>query len=517
MTHSDDTSLLEVRNLTKTFGHTTALNSVDLRVMPGKTHALVGRNGAGKSTLVSMITGLAQPDSGEIFFNGQKAPPINQPEKWREHVACVYQKSTVIPGLSVAENLLINRQDFGNRWITWSRLHREAKAILDEWEIDVDVRAEAGSLDVESRQLMEIARSLSYGARFIILDEPTAMLDGKAIARLFERMRKLQAQGITFLFISHHLSEVYEICQEVSVYRDAKHIITASVDELDQRGLIEAMTGETYQQKQYQKRDISKAIIFATDKVSKAGRYHHIDLAIHKGEMVGIVGNGGCGKVGLAESIVGLISPDEGQFLLDDKGYQAGSVSAAIEAGIGFVPQDRHYEGFVPEMSIEENATMTILPKLSHYGFIDRKKRHQLANEWIAHLDVKTYGATQAVEGLSGGNQQKVVQARAMANQPKLLVMISPTAGVDIKSKETLLDYVKQNSEQEQTGVLIVSDELDDVRGCDRVIVLFHGQITHIFEQGWEDNMLIEAMEGLSSPNVEVEDLPDDQPIAVGL
>lgn len=497
-----DTPLVEVRHLTKTFGHTVALNDVNLRVLPGKTHALVGRNGAGKSTLVSMITGLAAPDSGEILFNGKPAPPLSQAGAWRQHVACVYQKSTIMPNMSVAENLLMNRQDFGSRFITWSRLYKEAQAILDEWEIEVDIRAEAGSLDVENRQLMEIARALSHGTRFIILDEPTAMLDGKAIARLFKRMQRLQAQGITFLFISHHLSEVYEICQEVTVYRDAKHIVTSAVSELDQQGLIEAMTGEAYQQVHYQSRHIDGDTVFKAQQVSKSGRYQSIDLSIKKGEMIGFAGNGGCGKVGLAESIVGLITPDSGQFLLDGSNYATGDVRAAIDAGIGFVPQDRHHEGFIPEMSIEENTTMTILPQLSHWGLIDRKTRQQLATEWIEHLDIKTYGPTQSVDGLSGGNQQKVVQARAMANQPKLLVMISPTAGVDIKSKATLLDYVKQSSEAHQTAVMIVSDELDDLRACDRVLVMFHGKITHIFQQGWEDNTLIEAMEGLSPPNI---------------
>ncbi|MGY0398728.1 MAG: sugar ABC transporter ATP-binding protein [Ostreibacterium sp.] len=502
MIHSQDKPLVEVRNVVKTFGHTIALNGVNLQVMPGKTHALVGRNGAGKSTLVSMVTGLAAPDSGKILFSDKPAPPLNKAEEWRKHVACVYQKSTIMPNMSVAENLLMNRQDFGKGWITWSKLYRNAQTILDEWEIEVNIRAEAGSLDVESRQLMEIARALSHGTRFIILDEPTAMLDGKAIARLFDRMRRLQSQGITFLFISHHLSEVYEICQEVTVYRDAKHMVTAAVSELDQHSLIEAMTGEVYRQKHYQSRNIDSDIVFTANKISKAGRYHDINLAVKKGEIIGFAGNGGCGKIGLAESIVGLLKPDDGLFTLDGEHYTSGDVRVAIDAGIGFVPQDRHHEGFISEMSIEENTTMTILPQLSHWGFLDRTTRYRLASEWIAHLEIKTYGARQSVDGLSGGNQQKVVQARAMANQPKLLVMISPTAGVDIKSKETLLDYVKQSSEKNQTAVLIISDELDDLRACDSVLVMFHGKITHKFKQGWEDNTFIEAMEGLSTPNI---------------
>lgn len=489
--------LVEVRNLTKRYGQTIALNGVKLAITAGRTHALVGRNGAGKSTLVSMLTGLNTPDEGEILFNGQPAPAVGDLPAWRQHVACVYQKSTIIPNLSVAENLLINRQNLGNRLISWREVYQKAQNILDQWDIPVNARTEAGDLDVENRQLMEIARSLSYGARFIILDEPTAMLDGRAIKRLFERMERLQQQGVTFLFISHHLSEVYDICQDVTVYRDAKHIITSSVDALDKKSLIEAMTGEKYTEKVYQPRPLSEHTVVKVQQLNLENHYQNIDFEIKKGEMLGLIGGGNCGKVAVAETLVGLRRADSGSILLSDKTYPPGSVKAALKAGIGFVPQDRHHQGLVPEMSVGENATLSILERLGTWGFINDHKQETLANQWIQDLDIKTYGADQPVSGLSGGNQQKVVQARAMANQPDFLIMISPTAGVDIKSKETLLDYVAKSSEQ-GTSVLIVSDELDDVRGCDRILVMYHGKITHEFPIGWKDQEVIEAIEGLS-------------------
>lgn len=498
---SDDVTqsvpLVEVKNLTKRFGQTVALNDVKLKIIAGRTHALVGRNGAGKSTLVSMLTGLNSPDEGEILFNGHPAPAVGNLPEWRKHVACVYQKSTIMPNLSVAENLLMNRQNLGKKWIDWSQVYRTAQNILDEWDIPVNARTEAGSLDVENRQLMEIARSLSHGARFIILDEPTAMLDGRAIKRLFERMERLQQQGVTFLFISHHLSEVYDICQDVTVYRDARHIITSSVENLDKKSLIEAMTGEKYTEKVYEIRPLSEKKVLEVQNLTMGHHYHNVSLDIREGEMVGLIGGGGCGKVEFAETLVGLQKADKGTILLKGSSYPAGSVKAALKAGIGFVPQDRHHQGLVPEMSVGENATLSILDRLGSFGFINERKRKQLVNQWIVDLDIKTYGAEQPVSGLSGGNQQKVVQARAMANHPDLLIMISPTAGVDIKSKETLLDYVAQSSEK-GTSVLIVSDELDDVRGCDRVLVMYHGEITHEFMVGWKDGEIIAAIEGLS-------------------
>ncbi len=231
-------------DITKRFGSTTALDHVDLVVRDGGAHALVGRNGAGKSTLVSIITGLQQPDSGEIKFRGEPAPPIHDRDAWRRLVACVYQKSTIIPSLTVAENLFLNRQQTNSLIINWKAMRAAAQSMVDEWGISVDVTTLASSLTVEQRQMVEIARALSFGARFVILDEPTAQLDAKGVARLFGRLRTLQSQGVSFLYISHHLEEIYEICETVTVFRDARHIVTAPVADLTSDELVAAMTGE---------------------------------------------------------------------------------------------------------------------------------------------------------------------------------------------------------------------------------------------------------------------------------
>src|ERR1700761_1845387 len=241
---SESVPVVEALQVTKRFGSTAALNDVSIRVMPGESHALVGRNGAGKSTLVSILTGLRMPDTGEVRFGGALAPSIADRDAWRERVACVYQHSTIIRDLTVAENLFINRQPERRGMIDWQAMRRDARELLDHWKIDVREDARAGDLSVEARQLVEIARALSYGARFIILDEPTAQLDGDEIKRLFRRIRELQTQGVTFLFISHHLQEVYEVCQTVTVFRDAKRVLTAPVADLPHDDLVHAMTGD---------------------------------------------------------------------------------------------------------------------------------------------------------------------------------------------------------------------------------------------------------------------------------
>ncbi len=511
--NNKDELLVEVRGISKSFGQTLALNDVNLKIKKGRTHALIGRNGAGKSTLVSIITGLVKPDSGELFFSGKEAPKFGDLASYKKHVACVYQYSTIMPNLSVAENLLINKQNLDSRFISWSKLYKQAQNILDEWDIPVDVRMEAGELDVENRQLVEIARSLSFGARFIILDEPTAMLDPKAIQRLFKKMQDLQKQGVTFMFISHHLSEVYEICQDISVYRDAKHIITASVEDLPEDKMIEAMTGEKHIVSEFKPRKLESENLLEISKLNcQNDQYKDISISLKKGEMIGIIGNSTSGKVELAHSIVGLEKAKSGTIKLENKTYP-NNIADAIKAGIGFVPEDRHKEGFIPQMGINENSTMTIWSYLSKFGFLNKNEISKITNNFIKELDIKTFGEEQEVSSLSGGNQQKVVQARAMANKPKLLVMINPTAGVDIKSKASLLDYVLHKSHEDKTSVIIVSDEIEDMLRCDRVLVMSAGEIKAELTMPYDDKEIIAIVEGftpkLKKQKVENEKLTD--------
>jgi simple sugar transport system ATP-binding protein len=490
--------LVRVEGITKTFGPTVALDDVQLTVIEGRTHGLVGRNGAGKSTLVSMLTGLASPDKGTIEFDGTPAPPLSNRDAWRSRVACVYQKSTIIPDLTVAENLFLNRQSGNGKLIHWRDLRSRASELLDKWEVSVNPGDQARDLSVEQCQMVEIARSLSFGARFIILDEPTAQLDGPAIKRLFVRINELQAQGVTFLFISHHLSEVYEICQDVTVYRDAKHIVTAKVEDLDQNALIDAMTGETNLISfTSDDRPVRAEVALTVDGLGRLGEYEDISLSVRRGEIVGIAGSGGSGKIELAETIVGLRKAATGVITVQDRTPKPGSVPAALKAGIAFVPQDRHHEGLVPLMSVADNATLAV-PERFTKGFIfSGKKRDAVARGFIDDLMIKTSGPDQPVEGLSGGNQQKVVTARALASNPEVLVLMSPTEGVDIKSKKTLLDVVTDVGDS-GTAVLVVSDELDDLRSCDRVLTMFQGSIVQEFPRGWDDTALIASMEGLS-------------------
>jgi simple sugar transport system ATP-binding protein len=490
--------IVEAVGLTKRFGATTALDSVQLRVQPGEIHALVGRNGAGKSTLVSILTGLEPADAGTVTFSGRPAPPPSDRHGWRSVVACVYQKSTIIPELSVAENLFVNDQADARHPISWRRMRARASELLEAWELDVDVRLKAKELTVEQRQMVEIARSLSRGARFMILDEPTARLDAAAINRLFSRVRALQEQGVTFLYISHHLHEIFELCQTVTVYRDARHIVTAPIAELPRAELVSAMTGEQVSETKDPRPPAPSEAepILSVQGLTVGDECREVDLTVRPGEIVGVAGAASSGKFAVANAIVGLNRPDSGTVLVGGRAPRRGNVANALRAGVGFVPQDRHREGFVATMSMAENITMTVPHRLERHGVLSSGRRTQLARRAIEQLDIVPPRPEQPVADLSGGNQQKVVMARALADQPRLLVLMTPTAGVDIKSKQVLMDTAA-DAARNGSGVLVVSDDLDDLRYCHRVVVMFRGAVVGELEGTWEDRQLVAAMEGI--------------------
>ncbi|MFD5747468.1 sugar ABC transporter ATP-binding protein [Streptomyces sp. NPDC127033] len=493
-------AVVQATDVVKRFGPTVALNGAQLTVRPGETHALVGRNGAGKSTLVSVLTGLQAPDEGTVTFGGSQAPRLADRDAWRQRVACVYQKSTIIPTLTVAENLFLNRHQHGrNHLISWQGMRRRAQELLSTWSVDVSPQTPAGDLSVEQRQFVEIARALSFGARFIILDEPTAQLDGAAINRLFDRVRDLQRQGVTFLFISHHLQEIYEICDMVTVFRDARHIVTAPVGDLPRTELVAAMTGEAAVSERPQRAggvDVTAPVALDVRTLGGAGVFEDISFQVGAGEIVGLAGAAGSGRTEVAETVVGLRSADGGEVEIAGRRPRPGSVPAALAAGAGFVPQDRHHQGFVPDMSIGDNTTLSVPGRIGRRGFLSSARRDRLAGSMIENLAIKTPGPELPVSALSGGNQQKVVMARALADDPRLLILINPTAGVDVRSKEFLLGKVEEIADA-GTGVLIASDELDDLRLCDRVLVMFQGRMTTEIARGWHDHTLVAAMEGV--------------------
>ena len=493
----------EATGISKRFGATVALRDARISIAAGESHALVGRNGAGKSTLVSILTGLQQPDTGSLRFSGEAAPAFGDIDAWRSRVACVYQRSTIIGELTVAENLFLNRQSAGAAQpIRWKQLRLRAEELLAEYGVAVDPAARAKDLTVEQRQFVEIARALSFGARFIILDEPTAKLDARGIGRLFAKLRDLQDQGVAFLFISHHLQEVYDLCGTVTVYRDAAHILTAPVADLGHQALVEAMTGESASVAVAETRapaaPTGSAELLTVDGLTLPGACEDLSLSVRAGEVIGLAGAAASGNVQVGEAVAGLHRAKDGRISVGGRSVRTGSVPSALAAGVGLVPEDRHLQGLVNNRSVAENATLTVTDQLGPFGTVLPARTRVFARRMIRDLDIKTPSATTSVSALSGGNQQKVVVARALATDPHVLVAIRPTNGVDVKSKEFLLRRIRQVADSGRAA-LIVSDELDDLKVCDRVVVMFHGRVVAEFDRGWKDEAVVAAIEGVGA------------------
>lgn len=494
----------------KAFGETQALRDVSLDVGAGECHALVGRNGAGKSTLVATFTGLIRPDRGSVRFGDGVAPSLSDRAAWQRLVACVYQKSMVVPTLTVAENVFLNRA-IGNDHgiINWRAMRSHARQVMLDWGFDLDVDRLAQDLTVEQRQVVEIARALSVGARFLILDEPTASLEKAAIERLFERIRRLKSSGVGILYISHHLEEIYEICDRLTVLRDGQRVLSAPVGEIGQESLVEAMVGAAPQHltedttaQQASVSDRPRLEISHLRVPSTLGPVEDVSLSISAGECVGLVGLRGSGTATVADTVVGLMKPAAGEIRLDGELLSTGKVDATLQQGISYVPEDRHARGFVPSLGVGENLTLSILDQLSSRGIVSRSRSQQIATDLVEQLEIVASSLDQRVGQLSGGNQQKVVVGRALARHPAVLVAITPTVGVDVAAKETLLNVIDAACKG-GTAVLLVSDDLEDLRICTRLLVMVKGRLVKEYRQPpWDRHELIAAVEGLEPASI---------------
>jgi simple sugar transport system ATP-binding protein len=493
----------------KAFGETQALRDVSLDVEAGECHALVGRNGAGKSTLVAILTGLVRQDRGTIQLGGDAAPNLSDRAAWQRLVACVYQKSMMVPNLTVAENVFLNRPtgdgaDHG--LVNWQAMRARARQVMLDWGFDLDVNRLARDLTVEQRQVVEIARALSVGARFLILDEPTASLEKAAIERLFDRIRRLKDGGVGVLYISHHLEEIYEVCDRVTVLRDGERVLSTPVAEIPQDRLVAAMVG-TVPQRAAEIAAPTAVSVSAQPRLEIANLHVHaalgpvrdVSFSVGIGECVGLVGLQGSGAVTVADVVAGLVKPASGEIRVDGRLLPTGRVDAMLDYGITYVPEDRHARGFIPYLGVGENLTLSILDRLSSWGIISRSHDSRVAAGLVEQLGIVTSGLDQPAGQLSGGNQQKVVVGRALAPHPAVLVAISPTVGVDVAAKESLLSVISA-ARDGGTAVLLVSDDLDDLRICNRLLVMVKGRLVKEYRQPpWDRHELIAAVEGLET------------------
>jgi simple sugar transport system ATP-binding protein len=493
--------VVEAIGVSKRFGASQALSDVSVVIPAGDSRALVGRNGAGKSTLVGVLTGLLAPDAGQVRLGGEDAPGLADRQGWRERVACVYQKSTVIPTLTVAENLFLNAQPTKGGWIAWPALRRKAQQVLEDWGLEVDVDADAADLSVEQRQIVEIARALLQGTRFIILDEPTAQLEAREVTRLFERIARLQEGGVTFLYISHHLEEIYEVCRTVTVLRDGAVVANAPLQQMPKDRVVAAMVGDAIRdqsQRRHRWPGAAADRLLEVRNLSIPGGADNVSFHVAAGETVGLAGLAGSGKEQIGDAIVGLVIPSGGEILVAGTPLQPGRVADARRRGVGYVPRDRHRRGMVPQLSLAENLTLTITERLGPAGLVWPAERERAAAGLVRQLEIVATSTEQPISELSGGNQQKAVMGRALASEPKVLVVLHPMQGVDIASKAALF-AILENARAGGAAVLIVSDDLDELVACDRILVVFRGKLVGEFGSDWRDHELVAAIEGVAS------------------
>jgi simple sugar transport system ATP-binding protein len=506
----------EAAAIRKQFGSTQALRGVDLTLYPGRCLGLVGRNGAGKSTLVSILSGIYPADSGEVRFDGRPAPPLGHVNAWRGQIATVFQHSMVVPRLTVAENVFLGRQPRrAGLVVDWPRMREQTRQVMAEWGFQIDVSQPCENLTVEQRQIVEIARALAAGTRCLLLDEPTAALERGAIERLFARVRQLTASGVAILYISHHLEEVFEICQDVAVIRDGELVLTGPASGLSKDELVTAMVGPDAAAT---RASLTRAgpdgaaaapaadagapllLIDHVSAESPGGRVRDTSLQVRPGERVGITGLLSAGVTTLARIVAGAAPYESGRVLLDGEQLAPGRRDLALRAGVGYLPEDRQADGFVPALGVAENSTMTITDWLARMaGFLRPQTRAAAAAPLTRTLSIMSAGPDQPVGELSGGNQQKVTAARALARKPRLIVAITPTRGVDVASKTLLLAELARVTTETGAALLLATDELDDLAICDRVIVLVRGEhFTEFTEPPFNREALIAATEGIT-------------------
>ncbi|HEX3965544.1 MAG TPA: sugar ABC transporter ATP-binding protein [Trebonia sp.] len=522
--------LVEMTGVEKRFGTTRALRGVDLSLSAGQCLGLVGRNGAGKSTIVSILSGLLDPDAGQVRLGGAPAPRAGDIARRREWIATVFQHTMIVPDLTVAENVFLGATA---PIVSWRERRARTRDIMREWGFDIAAEALCRDLPVEQLQIVEIARALAWGAKCVLLDEPTAALERDAVRRLFERVRQLTAGGVAVLYISHHLEEVFDICQQVVVLRDGERVLAAQTSELSRDDLVVAMVGgaqvkaaarppaalpgraaaeagERAGEGAAPRADTPVLTVTGLTSGSPAGRLSGVSLTVAPGEVVGVTGLLSAGVATLGRVVAGAEPRGGGEITLHGRPVPAsGRRAAAQRMGIGYIPEDRRAEGFVAHLGVAENATMAITGRLAdRLGFLTPASRAAAAAPLTSRLSLVASGPAQPVGELSGGNQQKVTVARTLAHDPALIVAITPTRGVDVASKALLLDSLADvargsgaaGKDATGAGVLLCSDELSDLVICDRVIVLVRGEVFAEFtEPPFDRDELIIATEGLSN------------------
>jgi len=501
MAASNSTYVVQMQDIVKTFPGVRALDHVNFNLRPGELRSLVGKNGAGKSTLMNVMTGIYQPDTGKIIVNGELIQPMTTERAKQLGIAYVHQHSQFVPALTVAENIFLGSPLTGKGgFVDWGRLNTEAEKQLRQLGLEIDVQRKVEDLSVAEKQIIEIAKALFASAHTIVLDEATAPLPKNEVNMLFDFVRRQSQQGVAFVYISHYIEEVFELCQVVTVMRDGQVVGDYNVCELDQPELIRLISGARVEQFHRENRNLNGKPVLRIEGLNRPGYYHNIDLTIRQGEVVGLTGLEGCGKANLGRGIYALEPVGDGKVLLEEKPYHAAEPEQALNQGVAYLPRDRHLMGIVGMRPVGENITLSILGRLTgRAGLLEIGRERKHINEFVQTLGIKTPSVNQPVEFLSGGNQQKVVFAKLVSTKPKVLFLDEPTQGVDVQAKVEIMKIVDQLA-KEGVSVVFISEEIRELLDvCDRILVMYNGAIVSEFKYGEPDfsaDKILMAVEG---------------------
>ncbi len=471
--------LLQATNIDKSFPGVHALKGVNFTVRRGEVHALIGENGAGKSTLIKILTGIYSKDSGVITFDGRTINPKTAIEAQHEGISTIYQELNLVPFQMVYENIYLGREPRNKLGaVDRPKMLRDSIEVLNGMGIHIDATQPLMKYSTAVQQMVAIARALTIDAKLVIMDEPTSSLDAKEVQVLFGVINKLVAKNIAVVFISHKLDELFEICETCTVLKDGELIGEFPMKELDQLKLVSHMIGREAKTLQRTKQGYGfhgKEELVRINNVNHGVRLNGIGIDIKKGEVVGLAGLLGSGRTELAKVLFGADIPEEGEVLWLGNSKKLRRPSDAISLGMGFCTEDRKIEGIFPHLSVKENMTMALLPSISKRGVVSKKQQEEIANHYIERLKIKTPSSRQLIRNLSGGNQQKVLLARWLCMNPKLIILDEPTRGIDVGAKgeiEALIQEVSTNG----ISVLMISSEMAELeRNCDRIIVMREG------------------------------------------
>jgi ribose transport system ATP-binding protein len=469
---------VELRNISKSFGGIAALKNVTLKVIPGEIHALVGENGAGKSTLMKILSGAYTKDIGQIFIDGKEVQIKNTHDSKKLGIGIIYQEFSLVPELSVAENVFLNQLGATGFWMKWGKMKKKAEELINSIGFSINPSVKAGDLSIAQQQIVEIAKALSENVRVLILDEPSAVLGPQEIQKLFDTLERLKKEGVAIIYISHHLSEIFQIADRITVLKDGTSSESLPVSETDKNSIIKLMLGRSLDA-MYPLRDsiIGEEVLKAVG-IHLADKVKGVSLSVKEGEIVGIAGLVGSGRSETVRAIFAADKRKKGEIFLFGKELQIRSPRKAVSQGIGMVPEDRKQHGVILSLTVKQNISLTNFKGVAnHFGFIKAKKESNNIIELIRMLTIKTESENQEVGKLSGGNQQKVSLAKWLNRDCKVLIIDEPTRGVDVGAKVEIYNLINELSHK-GVAIIVISSETSELMGiCDRILVMRKGQI----------------------------------------